>query len=168
MKNQYLEAGRIVGTHGIIGQVKVECWCDSPGFLQTIGTFYLGGKPVRVEKSSVHKNLLLAKLQGVDDINAAMRLRGAVVFIDRADAALPEGRCFVQDLIGARVENADTGEEIGKLTQVLSLPAHDVYEVRGAHRYLIPAVPAFIEAVDAQAGLVRVHLIDGMEDDNAH
>ncbi len=168
MKKQYLEAGRIVGTHGILGQVKIECWCDSPQFLQQLNTFYLNGKPVRVEKSSAHKSMLLAKLEGVDDVNAAMRLKGAVIFFDREDAVLPEGRCFVQDLIGAKVQNADTGEEIGTLLQVLNLPAHDVYEVRGAHRYLIPAVPAFIEKVDAQAGLVLVHLIDGMEDDNAH
>lgn len=45
MKNQFLEAGQIVNTHGIQGEVKIVPWCDSPEFLLQFGTLYLDGTP---------------------------------------------------------------------------------------------------------------------------
>jgi 16S rRNA processing protein RimM len=168
MKKRFLEAGRVAGTHGVRGQIKLECWCDSPEFLLKFDSFYIGGRQVQVEKSSVFKNMLLIKLAGVDDLNAAMSLKGVVFHIDREKISLPEGRHFVQDILGLAVIDADTGEKIGALEDVYSLPAHDVYVVKGERSYLIPAVPEFIESVDTEAGTIRIRLIEGMEDSNAH
>jgi len=161
MKKRYLEAGKIVGTHGVHGQLKLECWCDGPGFLLGFKTFYFNGAPVEVEHSSVHKNLLLLKLRGVDDVERAMALKGATLTIDREQANLPEGRYFIADLIGLPVYNEDGGE-IGRLEEVLNAPAGDVYVVAGEKKYMIPAVPAFIKSIDPESG-IRVALIPGLE-----
>ena len=100
MKNQFLEAGQIVNTHGIQGEVKIVPWCDSPEFLLQFGTLYLDGTPVRVRAARVHKGNVLAALEGVADVNAAMALKGKIVSIDRSGVVLPEGRHFIADLLG--------------------------------------------------------------------
>lgn len=163
MKQQFLEAGKIVNTHGIRGEVKIVPWCDTPEFLCGFDTIYLDGNPVNVLHTSIHKGNILARLEGVDDVNAAMRLKEKVVFIDRDQVQLPEGRHFLADLIGLTVIDDDTGEELGMLADVLTPPAHQVYVVRGKDReYMIPAVDEFLRGTNIDEGYIRVHLIEGM------
>jgi len=163
MKQTYLEAGQIVNTHGVRGEVKVQPWADGPEFLLDFDTVYLDGEPRRVEAARPQKTMVLLKLEGVDTVEAAAALRGRIVSVRRDDAALAEGRVFVADLLGLPV--FDGGREIGKLQDVLTMPAGDVYVVKGEREYLIPAVPAFVEQVDPDAGRIVVHLIEGMASD---
>lgn len=164
MLKQYLEAGEIVAAHGIQGEVKILPWADGPEFLLDFDTFYLGGKPVRVLSSRVHKTCVLARLAGVDTPEQAAALRGTVISVDRADTSLPEGTVFVADLIGCEALDED-GASLGKITQVLTLPANDVYVVKGARQYMIPAVKEFVREINVAEGYVRVHLIEGMATD---
>ena len=161
MKEKFIEAGEIVNTHGVRGEVKIKPWTDTPEFLRKIKTLYIDGAPVRVLASRVHKGALLASLEGVEDVNSAMRLKGKRVSIDRDDAQLPAGRFFIQDIIGARVVT-ESGKEIGELREVIDAPAGMVYVVRGAGEHLIPAVDEFILSTDADAGVITVRLIEGM------
>ena len=160
MKKRFLEAGQIVSTHGIAGEVKILPWCDGPEFLKEFDTFYIEGTAYPVEQARVHKNMLLCKLSGVDDMNAAQVMKNKVVCIDRSDARIPEGRVFISDLIGLPVY-AD-GQEIGVLKDVYTGPANDVYIVKGEKEYMIPAVSEFLEDVNVDEGYVRVRLIEGL------
>jgi len=163
MKEKYLETGEIVNTHGVRGEVKILPWSDSPEFLCSFKTFYLDGKPVKVLSARPHKSMVLAALEGVDTVDKAMALKGRVISIDRADAHLPAGRHFLADLVGLRVLDAQTGEELGEIAEVLTPPAHPVYRVTGGPReLLIPAVPAFIAETDIDAGFVRANIIEGL------
>ena len=161
MKQQYLEAGKITNTHGVRGEVRITPWADSAAFLRGFRTFYIDGQHVRVLRSRVHKNQLIAQLEGYDDVNAAMTLKNKVIHIDRADAKLPEGRYFLQDLLGMRVVS-DAGEALGELADVLDLPQGSVYVVRGTREILIPDVPEFLLNIDAERGEITVHLLEGM------
>lgn len=162
MKQKYLEAGRIVNTFGIRGEVKLDPWCDSPAFLQGVRTLYIDGVPRRVASARVHKGMLILRFEGVEDVNAAMALKNKLVLFDRADAALPGDRVFVADLLGAAVVD-ESGRELGKLAEVVELPRGSVFVVRGPDgEHSIPAVPEFVRSADADAGLIRVHLIEGM------
>ena len=164
MKNKFLEAGQIVNTHGVQGEVKIVPWCDTPEFLCGFDTLYIGNAPVKVRAARAHKGNVLARLEGVDDVNAAMRLKNKVVSIDRTGVELPEGRHFIADLIGLTVLDDDTGAELGTIAEVLTPPAHEVYVVRGKGKeYLIPAVDAFLRGTNVEEGWVRVHLIEGMD-----
>lgn len=165
MKNRFLEAGQIVNTHGIRGEVKIVPWCDSPEFLLQFDTLYLDGRPVNVLEARVHKGNVLARLEGVEDVNAAMVLKGRTVFIDRTEVELPEGRHFIADLIGLNVVDADSGEALGVVADVLTPPAHEVYVVKGEHEYLIPAVDEFVIETNVEGGYIRVRLIEGMRSD---
>lgn len=160
-KQQYIEAGKIVNTHGVRGEVKLQVWLDSPEFMRRFKTIYIDKAPVKMLSCRVHKGFVIAALEGVDDINAAMSLKNKIVYIDRADAKLGEGEYFLCDIIGARVCSED-GALIGVLEDILETPASSVYIVRGETEHMIPAVPEFILNTDAENGLITVKLIEGM------
>jgi 16S rRNA processing protein RimM len=163
MKNKFLEAGQIVNTHGIQGEVKIVPWCDTPEFLCGFDQLYLDGKSVPVERARAHKGNVIVKLAGVDDVSAAIGLKNKVVSIDRSQVQLPEGRHFIADLIGLEVRHADSGAVLGVITDVLTPPANEVYVVKGAKEYMIPAVDEFLVETNIEGGYVRVRLIEGME-----
>ena len=161
-KNAFIEAGRIVNTHGVQGEVKIEVWLDSPKFFKSFKRLYTaGGQELKVLSARTHKDFVIAKLEGVEDVNAAMALKNKVLSIRRSDAALPHGAFFLQDILGAKVVDED-GHEIGVLQDVMETPASNIYVVRGETEHLIPAVPEFIKKTDPEAGVVTVHLIEGM------
>lgn len=163
MELPLITAGQIVNTHGIRGEVKIVPWCDSPEFLCGFDTLYIDEAPVRLRAARPHKGNVLAALEGVDTVEGAMALKGKTVHIDRADVTLPEGRHFLADLIGLRVVDADSGAELGVLTEVLTPPAHQVYLVKGPQgERLIPAVEEFIVETNVDGGYLRVRLIEGM------
>lgn len=165
---QYLEAGKIVATHGIRGEVRIEPWCDSADFIADLRRFYRAdGSVLEVESSRVHKSMLLAKFKGIDTVNQGDLLRGVVIYLNRDDVRLPRGRYFVQDLLGARVEDADTGRVYGKIEEIFQTAANDVYRIRDdvGKDYLFPAVDAMIVSTDLEAGCVRVRPIKGIFDD---
>lgn len=163
MKNRYLEAGKIVNTHGIAGEVKILPWADGPEFLLDFDTLYIDGQPVELKGARVHKNCVLAKLAGIDDINQAMKLRDKIVCIDREDVELEEGAFFLADLMGLEVREAETGKVLGTIHDILTPPANNVYVVRGGKReYMIPAVPEFILETNIDDGYLLVRLIEGM------
>ena len=163
MKEKYLQAGKIINTHGVRGELKLEPWADDAEFLRKVRSFFIDGKAVPVLSSRVHKGTLIVKLEGVDDVNAAMRLRSRIVYIDRDEIELPAGSFFIQDIIGAGVFDLD-GEKLGTLVDVLDRPAGNVYVVRSepdGREILIPAVPEFIRETDAEGGRIVVSLIEG-------
>ncbi len=163
MKNRFLEAGVIVNTHGIRGEVKIMPWADSPEFLCQFDTLYLDGKGIRVLSARVHKTMVLAMLEGITSVEKAMALKGKVISIDRTGVELPEGRHFLADLMGLAVFDAATGEELGSIQDILTPPAHEVYVVRGKGKeYMIPAVDAFLAETNVEEGYIKVNLIEGM------
>lgn len=163
MKQERINVGTIVNAHGIRGEVKLNPVGFDPAFLAEFDRFCIGGKETEVLSSRVHKSVLLLTLPGVEDMDAALALKGKTVAIYADDVALPEGEYFDVELEGCAVLDDATGEEIGKLTRVLHYPAHKVYEVKGSREYLIPAVPGvFIVSVDIDAGVVRVHMMKGL------
>lgn len=164
MDKRFLEAGEVVGTHGIQGEVKILPWADGPEFLLGFKTLYLNGKPYAVRSSRVHKTCVLAKLEGVDTPEQATLLRKQVVTVDRTGVKLPDGAVFIADLIGCRALD-DDGSEFGKITDVLTMPSSDVYVIKGEKTYMIPAVKAFVREVNVAEGFVRLHLIEGMATD---
>lgn len=157
-----LDAGKIVNTHGVRGELRIIPWCDSAEFLLGFKNLYIDGKPVRVSASRVHKSNLLIKLEGIDDINSALLLKNQIVQIDRTEANLPAGTYFIEDMIGLRVLDDMTGDEIGRVTEVLKMPANDVYVVKGEREYMIPAVKAFVIETNVGGGYLRVKMQKGL------
>ena len=167
-KSQYLECGKIVNTHGIRGGVKLESWCDTPDDLASIKKVFIkkGEEYVchKVKRASIFKQFVLFELDGITDINAAEMLKGTIVYADREDISIDEDAFFIADIIGLPVIDLESGEEIGKLVDVLNLGASDLYEIKtSSGNKLIPAVPEFIKEIDLDKGIF-VALIEGMLD----
>ena len=163
MKSEFLEAGIIVNTHGVRGEVRIQPWADSPAFLTDFERLYIDGEPIKVLAARVNKNVVIAALEGVSDIDGAARLKGKTVFIDRDDARLPDGRHFVADLLGLRALDSETGELLGVVAEVLPLPSNNVYVIKGTREILVPAVPEFVVETDVPGGYVKLRLIEGMQ-----
>ncbi len=163
MKLQYLEAGEIVNTHGIRGEMKVLPWADSPDFLLDFKRVRIEGKEYKVESCRVQKTCNLLKLKDVDSIESAQLLRGKTVEVYREDAS-PD-LIFAAELIGVKVF-AD-GLEIGQITEVLDYPGNKVYVIKGDYTYMIPAVKQFILSTDMDNEIMQVKLIEGMRTDES-
>jgi len=159
--NDYLECGKIVNTHGIRGEVKIVPWADSPEFLCGLPALYIDGTPKAIRSARVHKGNVIALLEGVEDVNAAMLLKEKVVYMSRKDANLPKGSFFLADILGLRVINED-GTELGVLEDILSPSLQQVYVVRGQREIMIPAVPQFVLETNVEGGYIKVRLIEGM------
>lgn len=169
MVKQFLETGKITGTHGLKGEVRVQPWADSPEFLAEFDELYLdkGTRKLEIKDARVHKNMLIMKIDGVDTIDDAEKLRDKVLYMNREDVELEEGAYFVQDLIGLEVLDNESGEKIGTLDEVSETGANDVYHVKNAAGkvYLIPAIPDVIREISPEEGFIRIFKMKGLFDD---
>ena len=161
MKLEFIEAGEIVTTHGVKGEVKVMPWVDGPEILCEFDRCRIAGKEYEIESCRVQKTCNLVKLSGVDSMEAAQAMRGKVIELYRED--IDDEVIFAAELIGVDVY-AD-GDLLGKITEVLDYPGNAVYVVNGEHEYMIPAVKQFILSTDLEANTMQVKIIEGMRSD---
>ena len=162
MKLEYVEIGQIVNTHGVRGEVKLNPWEVDPELLRRVKTFYIGGRAYKPSGFRVHKNCALLTFPEIPDLDAALALKGKVVSIRRSDVRLPDGTYFTAELMGLTALDAETGRVLGTLEDVMPYPAHDVYVIRGEKEFLVPAVPAFVEDIDMDAGTIKIRVWEGL------
>ena len=162
---EYPECGRIVNTHGCRGAVKVEPWCDSPEVFAALPAVYMkqgeSYRRVALGKTSVFNRFVFAELEGVNSMEAADLLRNTVLYARREDLKLPEGTLLVAEIIGMSAIDANSGEKLGVVRDVIHPGATDIYVIdtpRG--EAMVPAVPAFVRSLD-ETGLYLTP-IEGM------
>jgi len=162
MIKKFLEAGKIVNTHGVRGEVKIQTWTNSPDFLCQFNTLYIDEKPHKINSIKPHKQSLIASLESITDFDGAIRLKNKIIYIDRDEIELSDGTFFIQDLIGLDVLDDGTGQKIGTLKEILDLPKNNVYVIQAESEILVPAVPEFIKEVNIDGGYIKVAIIEGM------
>lgn len=170
MKQRYLQAGEVVALHGIKGEIKLYPWCDGPDFLKSLKHLYAnadGTGSYTVKTVRTQKNMALLKLEAVDTADEARQLLGKQLWLDREEAALPQGRHFIQDMIGMSVRDAATGENYGEIYGVVCPADTDIYEIRRPQggTALFPAVEEFLAGTDWEKNEVLVKPIEGMFDE---
>ena len=159
MIKPYLECGQIINTHGVRGTVKVDPWGDSAATVASLPRVFLKKETewqcATVRHASVFKQFVLMDIEGIDDMDAAMAMKGTV---------LPEGRYFLADVIGVPVyDDRFEGEVLlGTVREIMPGVAAGVYVIDTPHgEAMVPAVPAFIKKVEP-GEYVRISPIDGM------
>lgn len=167
-ETKYLECGKIINTHGVRGAVKIESWCDSPDILADLPHLYFktscGFERKEILSASVMKRHVLALIEGVNDVDAAMALKEQIVYAERDDIPLEEGDYFIIDLVGLPVIDEDTNHKYGVISDVFNAGASDIYTVKTDHGdRMIPAVPEFIIRIDLENG-IYIRPIEGMFD----
>ena len=153
MKLPYIEAGEIVTTHGVRGEVKVLSWLDSPEMLCEFDRCRISGREYVMDSVRVQKTCNLVKLRGVDTMEDAQKLRGKTMELYRED--ISDELIFAAELVDVEVY-AD-GACIGKIKEVL--------DYQGEREYLIPAVKEFILSTDLERNQMQVKLLKGMASD---
>ncbi len=169
MKKEFLEAGKIVGTHGVAGMVRIQSWCDSNEFFCKFKKLFLnesGTGEIAVSSSKPHGNVVIAKLKGYDSIDVAETLRNKIVYVNRNQMNLEEGAYLIQDLIGCSVFDIDNNAFLGKICDVSKTGANDVWHIENNSReYLIPKIDDIVKQVDIDNEKVLIKPIKGIFDD---
>ena len=166
MKKEYLEAGKIVTTHGIRGEVKIMPYTDTPELLCEFDRLFMGKDKaeIYIDRARVAKNMVIAKIEGVDTVEAAEKYRNKVLFMHRDDLELDEDTYFIQDLIDMEVKDVDSGFVYGKITDVLQNGANDVYVIKGDREYLVPAIPDVVISTDIDSNIMLIRPLEGLFD----
>lgn len=172
MIKDYLEIGKITGTHAVKGEVRIEPWCDSPDFMKQFKVLYLdrmGEKPIKIKTRS-NGHMAIGKIEGIDTVEDASKLRNKVLYMKRSDARIEPGKYFIAELIDCIVIDADDENRIyGKISDVSQTGANDVWHIRDENEkeYLIPAIPPVVISTDVVSGIIRIRPLKGIfEDEN--
>ena len=169
MKKKYLEVGKVVGTHGVKGMVRIQVWADSIDFLKQFKYLYTdseGNTKLTVLRVQPHGNISLAAFKGVETVEQAESFRNTVLYINRNDVKLPKGRYFISDLLGVEVFDADTNAPLGEITDVSETGANDVWHItKDGKEYLIPAIKDVLISVDIDKNIAIIRPLKGIFDD---
>jgi 16S rRNA processing protein RimM len=166
----FLAVGKIVNTHGVKGELRViPMTSDISRFDYLLYTWIkVDGqyREYRVTGVRYHKQFVLVKLQGVDNMTDAEALKGCELLVDRQHARpLDEDEYFICDIIGMKVYEDD--RLLGELTEVLETGSNDVYVVTGENKkeLLIPALKSVVTDVDLEKRIMHVKLPEGLLDE---
>ena len=165
LADSYLAVARVVGAHGVRGEIRCEVLTDFPERLKKTPRLYAGDShtPLVVERARLHGPGAILKIEGVDSRDDAQRLRGQTLSVPEAEAVrLSEGAYFWHQIIGLRVRTID-GQELGTVTEILQTGSNDVYVVRdGPREVLVPAIRDVVKAIDLSAGEITIELLEGL------
>ena len=169
MRQDILELGKIVSSHGLKGEVKIQPWCDDVSVIMNLKNLYLGNKSDKrkIESAKSFKGMAIIKLEGVKDIDEANKLRGKIVYADRDEIAKDEDAFFIVDLIGMNVKDADSDKLYGTITDVSETGANDVYHItKDGKTTLIPAIPQVVKSISLDDNLMLITPLEGLFDED--
>lgn len=158
-----IKVGKIVNAVGLKGEVKIYNYSDSSEIYEITPEMYIGDKLMEIENVRLQKNMVILKIAGIDDRNAAEAAKGRDVFITEDDLPeLEEGEFYVRDLIGMTV--IEEGNVLGKVKDVIQNTAQDVFEIEreNGKQLLIPRVDEFVLDIDLDTREIKVSLPDGL------
>lgn len=162
MEKELLQAGKIVHTHSLHGEVRIYPYCDSAAFLCGVKKLYVESALLEVLSARVHKGQALIHFKGIDHIDQAEKLVGKIVYLKKAEVPLARGQYFIDDIIGLTVEDADTGLIYGKVTNVITTGANDVFEVTGEKVLLVPKIDEVVIQIDLKLKKIKIRPLQGL------
>ncbi len=167
---EYFEIGQIVNTFGVKGQVKVKPFTDNVTQFERLGKILVVKNKETIEMKILevkyHKDMVLLRLEGIDDMNMAEKYKGCYIKIHRSNARqLEEGEYFIADIIGSDVYT-DTNQYLGKVDDIYNTGSNDIYVVKDelGKQILLPAIKDVLLDIDIQNQKVIVHLLKGLVD----
>ena len=150
MKDDLLEIGKIVNTHGIRGEVKIQPWCDEPELFDELEYLFIEGEKYNIVRNRFHKTCQIVQLENVNNIDDAERFKNKIVYINRDALELPEGRYYIADIEG------------------LTVGSNDVYSLKDTFNkkpVLIPVIEGVVLETNIDGGYIVVKLPKGLIDD---
>lgn len=165
---KYLEAGKLINTHGVRGEFKFDVWCDSQTSYNKVPEFFLSENGEgRLEVESIRKfgKFMLVKFKGIDSLDDALKYKGRIVYVDRDNVPKKDSAVFIADIIGLKAIDSVTGEPFGRVLDFTDRGSGDLYEIEleDKRTVYIPAIPVFVKKIDLDSG-VYFELIEGLID----
>ena len=163
MKQEKIQIGKIVNAVALKGEVKVYNYSDE-GRFDMLENILVEDIEYKIEKVRYQGNMVILKLKGVNDRNAAEALKNQYIYIWESDLPeLDEDTYYIRDLIGMTIID-DNGTTIGLLCDVIQGTAQDLYEIKLKNGKLgyIPAVAEFVKDIDLDKNIITVKLIEGL------
>lgn len=163
MKQEKIQIGKIVNAVALKGEVKVYNYSDE-GRFDMLENILVEDTEYTIEKVRYQGNMVILKLNGVNDRNAAEAMKNQYIYIWESDLPeLDEDTYYIRDLIGMTIID-DSGATIGLLCDVIQGTAQDLYEIKLKNGKLgyIPAVAEFVKDIDLDKNVITVKLIEGL------
>jgi len=162
-KLEFITVGQILAPWGFKGKLKVEVVTDFPQRFAPSSKVYINRQPMTIDSCQWHKGKAIIKLNTIDSIEQAQRLRRQPVEIPESQVyPLPEGQYYHFQIIGLEVWTSQ-GELLGTITEILSAESNDNYLVRGAKgEILIPAIEDVVKSIDLDKGQVVIEPVEGL------
>lgn len=166
--DKYFEIGQIVNTNGLKGLVKVKPFTDDIKEFETFESIYVQKKneliEFKIEAVKYAKQMVLLKLEGINDIESAEALRNLYIKVSRdALPKLQENSYYIVDLLECEVITVE-GEFLGKMDDIFSTGSNDVYVVKNEEgkQILLPAIKEVIKNIDIPNRKITVKLMEGL------
>ena len=167
MKDDLLERGKIVNTHGIRGEVKIQPWCDEPELFDELEYLFIEGEKYNIVRNRFHKTCQIVQLENVNSIDDAERFKNQIVYINRDALELPEGRYYIADIEGLTVKEQN-GRILGVVDEIIKTGSNDVYSLKDTFNkkpVLIPVIEGVVLETNIDGGYIVVKLPKGLIDD---
>ena len=167
MKDDLLEIGKIVDTHGIRGEVKIQPWCDEPELFDELEYLFIEGEKYNIVRNRFHKTCQIVQLENVNNIDDAERFKNKIVYINRDALELPEGRYYIADIEGLTVKEQN-GRILGVVDEIIKTGSNDVYSLKDTFNkkpVLIPVIEGVVLETNIDGGYIVVKLPKGLIDD---
>ena len=167
MKDDLLEIGKIVNTHGIRGEVKIQPWCDEPELFDELEYLFIEGEKYNIVRNRFHKTCQIVQLENVNNIDDAERFKNKIVYINRDALELPEGSYYIADIEGLTVKEQN-GRILGVVDEIIKTGSNDVYSLKDTFNkkpVLIPVIEGVVLETNIDGGYIVVKLPKGLIDD---
>ena len=167
MKDDLLEIGKIVNTHGIRGEVKIQPWCDEPELFDELEYLFIEEEKYNIVRNRFHKTCQIVQLENVNNIDDAERFKNKIVYINRDALELPEGRYYIADIEGLTVKEQN-GRILGVVDEIIKTGSNDVYSLKDTFNkkpVLIPVIEGVVLETNIDGGYIVVKLPKGLIDD---
>ena len=166
----YLAVGLLRKPHGLRGDLLLQVYSDFPERIRPGTTIFVGDdhRPLKITRRRPHNDGLILGFEGIESAEQAGKYRATLAYVPSTDRpALPPGEYYHHEIIGLTVFD-ETGNELGRLTEIIQTGANDVYVVKPARGsdILLPALKEVILGVDLETQVMRVHLLPGLVDEN--
>jgi 16S rRNA processing protein RimM len=163
---KYLEILEITKPHGLKGEMRAKYYCDEPDEIGEFDVLYLGAdkQPVKLISWRLQRNMVVIELEGINSVEAAQKLAGTLLYIDRGDIELDPDTWFIRDLIGLEVCDADNSVLYGIVEEILQNAPTDVYSIRSKEgkQLLFPAIPEVLIDVNIAERKILIRPLKGL------
>lgn len=164
-----LKIAKIIATRGLRGELKLYPYTNTPEDLDRISQIYIEGnsEPYKIKSLNLNKNVVFVRLEGVDSIEKAEKLKNLDVFIDEAETLefLGDDSFFYEDLIGIEVHDEDD-KYLGEVVDLRKLPTQETLVIEKEGReWMLPFIDEFILGLDLEEKRLTIKLIEGLIDE---